>query len=55
MKLAIDEMRSMWSRLDVSVCKRGCGLEKVEYLLESKVWKCCMSDEDESATVFVMQ
>ena len=25
------------------------------YLLEMKLWKCCMSDEDGSATAFVMQ
>lgn len=25
------------------------------YLLKKKLWKCCMSDEDDSASAFVMQ
>ena len=29
--------------------------EKKGYLLMIKLWKCCMSDEDGSATAFVMQ
>lgn len=28
---------------------------KTGILTEGKLWKCCMSDEDESATAFVMQ
>lgn len=28
---------------------------KQGYLLRTNLWKCCMSDEDESATAFVMQ
>lgn len=40
---------------DVSACKCGCQVGKGEYLLKNKLWKCCMSDEDESATAFVMQ
>lgn len=30
-------------------------VENGQYLQKNKLWKCCMSDEDESATAFVMQ
>lgn len=59
MRLAVNDVTSM-SVCDVAwimsvFVNVDVGVEKGKYLLKNKLWKCCMSDEDESASAFVMQ